>query len=83
MIKKIMRNKYLKLLRKNTKQKKEIKELKRIIEVKNKQIIELQNVNYEISCNNLYITEQNKKYKKKNRQIRQELIEERYKNENK
>lgn len=75
MIKKIMRNKYLKLLRKNTKQKKEIKELKRIIEVKNLQIRELQDINYEISCNNLYITEQNKKYKKKNREIRQKLVE--------
>ena len=83
MIKKIMRNKYLKLLRKNSKQSKEIKELKRIIEVKNLQIRELQDINYEISCNNLYIAEQNKKYKKKNRQMREELIEKRYKNENK
>lgn len=83
MIKKIMKNKYLKLLRKNSKQSKEIKELKRIIEVKNLQIRELQDINYEMSCNNLYITEQNKKYKKKNRKMREELIEKRYKNENK
>lgn len=78
-----MRNKYLKLLRKNTKQKKEIKELKRIIEVEKKQIKQLQDMNYELSCNNLDILEQNKKYKKRNRQIRQELNEKRYKNENK
>ena len=83
MIKKIMRNKYLKLLRKNTKLKKQIKELERIIEVEKKQIKQLQDMNYEISCNNLDILEQNKKYKKKNRKMREELIEKRYKNENK
>ena len=37
--------------------------------------------NYEISYNNIDLLEQIKKYKKRTREIRQELIEERYKNE--
>ena len=71
------------MLIKNKKLKQEVNNLKEENEKLKKFNNELQKVNYEISYNNIDLLEQIKKYKKRTREIRQELIEERYKNENK
>lgn len=83
LMKKIMKNKYLKLLKKYRALKKEHKELEDSYERIKVLNTQLQTKNYEISYNNIDLLEQIKKYKKRTREIRQELIEERYKNENK
>ena len=82
-MKKIMNNKYIKLTIKNKKLKKELKKTKDELEKLKLFNRKLQATNYEISYNNIDLLEQIKKYKKKNRQMREELIEKRYKNENK
>lgn len=90
MMEKIKNHIIVKQDKKNRILKQRIKELKNIIkeleEERNKLKkfnYELQQTNYEISYNNIDLIEQRKKYQKRYKQIKQELIEERYKNENK
>ena len=82
-IKKIINNKCIKLTIKNKKLKKELKAATEELEKLKKFNNQLQATNYEISYNNIDLIEQRKKYQKRYKQIKQELIEERYKNENK
>jgi hypothetical protein len=71
LIKKILKNKYSKLLKKN----KELKQLNKEFLYELEQIkvfnIELQNKNYEISSNNEYLLKQINAYKKKNKELRE------------
>lgn len=75
LMKKIMKNKYLKLLKKYRALKKEHKELEDSYERIKVLNTQLQTKNYEISYNNIDLLEQIKKYKRKNRQIREEKTE--------
>lgn len=75
LMKKIMKNKYLKLLKKYRALKKEHKELEDSYERIKVLNTQLQTKNYEISYNNIDLLEQIKRYKRKNRQIREEKIE--------
>lgn len=83
MIEKIKKCKYLKLLKKYKNLKKDYKDLAESYERIKVLNTQLQATNYEISYNNIDLKEQIKRYKKRNRQIREELNEKRYKNENK
>lgn len=71
------------MLIKNKKLKKELSKVLEENEKLKKFNNELQKTNYEISYNNVDLIEQRKKYQKRCKQLKQELIEERYKNENK
>lgn len=73
----------IRLLVNNFKLKQEVNKLIEENEKLKKFNNELQKVNYEISYNNIDLIEQRKKYQKRCKQLKQELIEERYKNENK
>lgn len=74
-IKKIINNKCIKLTIKNKKLKKKLKKTNEELEKLKRFNTKLQATNYEISYNNLDLLEQIKKYKKRNRQIREEKIE--------
>lgn len=75
MLEKIKKNKYLKLLRNYRLAKKEIKQLKKDLEIEKKLNKELKDINYEISYNNIDLIEQKKKYQKRNKLLREEIIE--------
>lgn len=74
-MKKIINNKCIKLTIKNKKLKRELKKTKDELEKLKLFNSKLQATNYEISYNNIDLLEQIKKYKRRNRQIRQELVE--------
>lgn len=71
LIKKILKNKYSKLLKKN----KELKQLNKefLYELEKIKVFntELQQKNYEISSNNEYLLKQINVYKKKNKELRE------------
>lgn len=75
MIEKIKKDKYLKLLKNYKKLNKEYKKILKDNEIKDKLITELRALNYEISYNNIDLIEQRKKYQKKNKLLREEIIE--------
>lgn len=71
LIKKILKNKYSKLLKKNKKLKQLNKEFLYELEQIKVFNTELQNKNYEISSNNEYLLKQINVYKKKNKELRE------------
>lgn len=75
LIKTITKNKYIKLLKKYKNLKREYKELYESRERLKVLNTELQKKNYEISYNNIDLLEQIKRYKRRNRQIREEKVE--------
>lgn len=54
---------------------KDNKKLKKDLEIEKKLNNELKTINYEISYNNIDLIEQRKKYQKRNKLLREEIIE--------